>query len=85
VNRTLLTLGKVGAASVVEGSGDARRFDGNMENNQHFKCVKYKRIVDFYHKPFENVRVPVSIGKKFKALRKSVYFEGICDIYRKKV
>ncbi len=85
VNRTLLTLSEIGAAFVVEGSGDAKRFDGNMENHQHFKCVKCKRIVDFYHKPFENIRVPVSIGKKFKVLRKGVYFEGICDICRKKV
>ena len=85
VNRTLLTLSEIEAAFVVEDSGDARRFDGNMENHQHFKCVKCKRIVDFYYKSFENVRVPVSTGKKFKVLRKSVYFEGICDICRKKV
>jgi len=85
VNRTLLTLSEIGAAFVVEGTGDAKRFDGNMENHQHFKCVKCKRIVDFYHEPFENIRVPVSIGKQFKVLRKSVYFEGICDICRKKV
>ena len=85
VNRTLLTLSEIGAAFVVEGSGDAKRFDGNLEGHQHFKCVKCKRIVDFYHKPFENIKVPASIGKKFKVLRKSVYFEGICDICRKKV
>ena len=85
VNRSLVTLSEIGAAFVVEGSGDAKRFDGNMENHRHFKCVKCKRIVDFYHKPFENIRVPVSIGKKFKVLRKGVYFEGICDICRKKV
>lgn len=85
VNRTLVTLSEIGAAFVVEGSGDAKRFDGNLEGHQHFKCVKCKRIVDFYHKPFENIRVPVNIGKKFKVLRKSVYFEGICDICRKKV
>ena len=85
VNRTLLTLSEIGAAFVVEGTGDAKRFDGNMESHQHFKCVKCKRIVDFYHQPFENIRIPVSIGKKFKVLRKGVYFEGICDICRKKV
>jgi Fur family peroxide stress response transcriptional regulator len=31
VNRTLLTLSEIGAALVVEGSGDAKRFDGNLE------------------------------------------------------
>jgi Fe2+ or Zn2+ uptake regulation protein len=62
---------------VVEGSGDAKRFDGNMRGHQHFKCVGYKRIIDFYHKPFDNIEVPVSIGEKFTVLRKTICFEGI--------
>ncbi len=79
VNRTLLTLREIGAAFIVEGSGDVRRFDGGMEKHQHIKCVKCKRIVDFHHKPFDIIRLPASIGNKFTVLRKSVYLEGICD------
>lgn len=82
VNRTLLTLNEIGAAFVVEGSGDAKRFDGNLENHQHFKCIKCKRIVDFHHKPFNDIPVPRSIGRKFVILRKTVYFEGLCDLCR---
>ena len=84
VNRTLLTLSEIGVAFIVEGSGDAKRFDGNLENHQHFKCIKCKRIVDFYHKPFDNIPVPKSISKKFTVLRKAIYFEGICDLCAKK-
>jgi Fur family peroxide stress response transcriptional regulator len=80
VNRTLLTLSEIDAAFIVEGSGDARRFDGGMEKHQHIKCVKCKRIVDFHHKPFDIIRLPASIGNKFTVLRKSVYIEGICDL-----
>ena len=80
VNRTLLTLSEIGAAFIVEGSGDVRRFDGGMEKHQHFKCIKCKRIVDFHHKPFDIIRLPASIGNKFTVLRKSVYLEGICDL-----
>jgi Fur family peroxide stress response transcriptional regulator len=79
VNRTLLTLSEIGAAFIVEGSGDVRRFDGGVEKHQHFKCVKCKRIVDFYHKPFDIIRLPASIDNKFTVLRKSIYLEGICD------
>jgi Fur family peroxide stress response transcriptional regulator len=82
VNRTLAILSKIGVASTVEGSGDAKRFDGNLKPHQHFKCIKCKRIIDFYHKPFENVKVPANIGEKFTVLRKTVYFEGICDSCR---
>ena len=80
VNRTLITLSEIGIAFIVEGSGDAKRFDGNLDNHQHFKCVKCKRVIDFYHKSFDNIQVPKSISRKFTVLRKAVYFEGICDL-----
>ncbi|MFC1737471.1 Fur family transcriptional regulator [Planctomycetota bacterium] len=80
VNRTLLTLVDIGSASVVEGSGDAKRFDGELKEHQHFRCVKCGRIIDFHHKPFDDIKVPKAISKKFKILNKTVYFEGICDL-----
>lgn len=80
VNRTLLTLSEIGAAQIVEGSGDVRRFDGGVEKHQHFKCIKCKRIVDFNHKPFNNIKLPANLDKKFKILKKAVYLEGICDL-----
>ncbi|MHC4657895.1 MAG: Fur family transcriptional regulator [Planctomycetota bacterium] len=84
VNRTLLTLSEIGAAFVVEGSGHPKRFDGNLESHQHFKCIKCKRIFDFHHKPFDKIEVPASISKKFTVLRKTVYLEGICNLCREK-
>lgn len=83
VNRTLLTLAEIGVAFIVEGLGDVKRFDGNLKSHQHFKCVKCKRIIDFHHKPFDDIKVPASIGEKFVVLRKTVYLEGICDLCRK--
>ncbi|MCK5000383.1 MAG: transcriptional repressor [Anaerohalosphaera sp.] len=80
VNRTLNTFSEAGMAFIVEGSGDAKRFDGNLGDHQHFKCVKCKRIIDFHHLPFDNIEVPEEIGAEFTVLRKTVYFEGICDV-----
>jgi Fur family peroxide stress response transcriptional regulator len=79
VNRTLLTLAEIGAAFVVEGTGQPRRFDGGLEDHQHFRCVKCGKIVDFHHKPFDNIALPHEIEKKFKILRKTVYLEGLCQ------
>jgi len=84
VNRTLLTLSRVGAASVVAGSGDVRRFDGETDKHQHFKCIKCKRIVDFHYKPFDNIKLPSKLARKFTILSKTVYLEGICDLCRDK-
>jgi len=80
VNRTLLTLNEIGAAFVVEGSGDAKRYDAGSTEHQHFKCVKCKRIIDFHHKPFDDIKLPAYIDRKFKVLRKTVYVEGICNL-----
>jgi len=83
VNRTLLTLSRIGTAFIVEGSGDAKRFDANLHNHQHFKCIKCKRIVDFEHEPFEHVRAPENLPRGFEVLRTTVYVEGVCDLCRK--
>jgi Fur family peroxide stress response transcriptional regulator len=85
VNRTLLTLSEIGAASIVPGSGDAKRFDANSHKHQHFRCLQCKRIVDFHHKAFDNIRIPAAISKRFTVLRKTVYLEGICDSCRRQM
>jgi Fur family peroxide stress response transcriptional regulator len=80
VNRTLLTLSDIGAAFVVEGSGDAKRFDANLKNHQHFKCVKCKRIIDFHHEAFDSIDIPENLTARFTVLKKTVYLEGYCDL-----
>jgi Fur family peroxide stress response transcriptional regulator len=84
VNRTLLTLTEIGSASLVEGSGDVRRYDGELDNHQHFKCIKCKKVFDFHYEPFDDIKLPASITAKFKILRKTVYLEGICEVCRGK-
>jgi Fur family peroxide stress response transcriptional regulator len=85
VNRTLLTLSDIGVAFVVEGSGDSKRFDANLKNHQHFKCLKCRRIIDFHHEPFDRIEVPENLAGRFTVLRKTVYLEGLCDVCRKAV
>lgn len=82
VHRTLLTLSEIGAATVVEGTGDAKRFDGDLAKHQHFRCVKCKRIVDFHYEPLDNLKIPAEIEGRFTVLRTTVYVEGLCDSCR---
>jgi Fur family peroxide stress response transcriptional regulator len=79
VNRTLLTFSEIGIASVVEGYGQPKRFDSNTESHHHFRCEKCNTIVDFHSKPFDRVRIPEDVQKRFTILRKRVILEGICD------
>lgn len=79
VNRTLLTLAEIGAAFQVEGTGQPRRFDGGMEDHQHFRCIKCGKIVDFHYEPFDNIEIPQHLQGQFEIMRKTIYLEGICD------
>lgn len=79
VNRTLLTLSEIGVAFTVEGSGDAKRFDANLGNHQHMRCVQCKKIVDVHYEPFDQIAVPESLTRGFTVLRTTVYIEGLCD------
>lgn len=79
VNRTLLTLTEIGAAFVVEGSGNVRRYDGNLENHQHFRCVNCGKVIDFHCERFDDIPIPDDIEEKFVVLRKTVYIEGLCQ------
>lgn len=79
VNRTLLTLSDIGAAFVVEGSGDTKRFDGNLERHQHFKCTNCRKIMDFHYEPFDRIAVPPRLKKRFNITKVTVYIEGLCE------
>jgi Fur family peroxide stress response transcriptional regulator len=84
VNRTLLTLSERGLAFIVEGSGNVRRYDGDLDNHQHIRCIKCGKVFDFHYEPYDDIKVPESITAKFEILRKTVYFEGICASCRGK-
>jgi len=78
VNRTLLTLSEIGAAFTVEGTGDAKRYDANLEDHQHFKCLKCKKIIDIFDKDFGVIETPAVLTDTL-IMRKTVYFEGLCS------
>ena len=79
VNRTLGTLRDMGVAFTVEGAGEARRYDGNLEDHQHFRCIQCKRIVDLHDESLNNIEIPAVLAR-FTVLRKTAYFEGLCDL-----
>lgn len=78
VNRTLLTFSRIGIANIVEGCGQAKRYDPDLEAHHHFRCVKCNSIIDFHNKEYDNLTVPKDIKKQFKVLNKKVVLEGLC-------
>jgi Fur family peroxide stress response transcriptional regulator len=84
VNRTLLTYSKIGIIHLVEGYGEARRYDPHLANHHHFRCVKCNAIIDFDYKSYDDIIVPGKIKKAHTVLRKKVLLEGYCNKCRKR-
>jgi Fur family peroxide stress response transcriptional regulator len=79
VNRTLLTLYKIGITNIVTGSGEPKRFDGDTSPHNHFKCIQCNDLIDLYNGNNEKIDIPKEVMEKYTVLRKNVFFEGICD------
>ena len=78
VNRTLLTFAKIGLTKAVEGYGEPKRFDSNIEPHHHFRCLGCGCIEDIYNEGFDNVPVPATLKKQYAIQGKKVVLEGFC-------
>jgi Fur family peroxide stress response transcriptional regulator len=84
VNRTLLTFSQIGIANIVEGYGQPKRYDPDIQPHHHFRCIQCNNIIDFHNKAYDNITVPQEIQNQFTVLHKKVVLEGLCDQCNKK-
>jgi Fur family transcriptional regulator, peroxide stress response regulator len=83
VNRTLLTFSKIGITNIVEGYGQPKRYDPDMDVHHHFRCIQCGSIIDYHSKEYDNITVPEEINKQFTVISKKVVLEGLCSKCRK--
>ncbi len=83
VYRTLATFSQIGVIRVVEGYGQAKRYDPDMESHHHFRCTECDRIVDFREKSFDNLPIPAIIKNQVVVSHVKVILEGVCEQCRK--
>ena len=79
VNRTLATFAAIGLIRVVEGYGQARRFDPDTGAHHHFRCTRCGRIIDFHNKEYDDLAVPADLAGRFTLTGKKVVLEGLCS------
>jgi Fur family peroxide stress response transcriptional regulator len=78
VNRTLATFAAIGLIKVVEGYGQAKRYDPDTGAHHHFRCVRCGRIIDFHNKGYDDIPVPADLAGRFTVTSKKVVLEGLC-------
>ena len=84
VNRTLLTFARMGLAEIVEGFGNARRYDPNLKSHHHVHCIKCGAITDFLNSDYDALKIPADIRRRFEIISKKVVLNGICPKCRGK-
>lgn len=84
VYRTLLSFTEIGLAHLVEGYGELRRFDPDVDNHHHLRCIKCQKIIDFSNASYDAIKVPSEVNKEFTVLNKKVVLEGVCKACNKK-
>ena len=85
VNRTLLTFSKIGITNIVEGYGQPKRYDPDLDTHHHFRCTHCNKIIDFHNEDYDNLIVPQELQQPFAVFSKKVVLEGLCDLCKKKV
>ena len=84
VNRTLATFAAIGLIKLVEGFGQARRFDPDGSAHHHFHCLECKKIIDFDEPAFDRISIPASLSRRFAVRARRVVLEGLCEDCQKR-
>lgn len=79
VYRTLGIFSKMGIIDVVEGYGEAKRYDTNVEPHHHFRCKRCNAIIDFQDRSYDKLHAPAVIRRKHRVTNIKVVVEGLCD------
>ena len=78
VYRTLLSFTKIGIVNLVEGTGEQKRFEPNLHQHHHFRCIKCYTIYDFENEAYNKIVVPEAVQRQGIITNKRVLLEGIC-------
>ncbi len=78
VYRALAVFSGAGLIRMVEGYGEDARYEPNMTNHHHMRCLKCRKIMDFENDIYSGIEVPPEIEKNFRVINKRVVLEGIC-------
>ncbi|HPB68395.1 MAG TPA: transcriptional repressor [Candidatus Omnitrophota bacterium] len=78
VYRTLLSFSETGMVRLVEGYGEVKRFDPDLEDHHHLHCLRCQKIIDFCDQSYADLKIPAALKQTFDVVRKRVVFEGLC-------
>lgn len=67
-----------GDIKIITTHNGSKRYDGDMEDHDHFICSKCGRVLDLSNDT-SNDATPIEKKYKFKIVNKNTIYEGICE------
>ncbi len=78
VYRNLEFLVESGTIRKLDSAGTVRRFDGDMSDHSHARCLSCGKVVDIFQNPIQNLALENIAIENFSLTSVSLEFEGIC-------
>lgn len=78
VYRTLTTFAEMGLVHIVEGYGEVKRYEPDINPHHHFRCLVCNNIVDFHNESYDSLKIPKQFQKNFNVSNVKVVLEGKC-------
>jgi len=79
VYRNLEVLSEMGCIKKIELGGNQKRFDGNVEEHYHVRCVKCNRIIDVPKSTIKALDYSCELENGGKILGCTIHFYGLCE------
>ena len=78
IYRTMLSFLEAGLITLVEGTGEQKRFEPKLSNHHHCRCIKCHAIIDFEISSQIDFKIPHEVRQDFTVLRERIVLEGLC-------
>ncbi len=79
VYRNLEILSEIGLIKKLVGCGSQRRFDGDIENHYHIRCVKCGKIDDLPEEIVTRMEIDRDRIHGYSVLDHTIQFNGVCS------
>ena len=78
VYRNLEILSRQGLIQKLDLGGSEMRFDGDVSNHYHLRCLQCGRVQDAHMSPLSDIEQRIESGNDFQVLGHRLEFMGLC-------
>ena len=78
VYKTIDILNEIGLVQILNAGEDSFRYDADMSNHAHVRCVECGRVDDVFDIDTAKVTQEIEAGTRYRLTGQQFYFYGVC-------